>query len=336
MLTLSGLIADLGALVLRFIKARVRERSGPNGNKIRLRYSVQYCSTLSGCDRYPGIQRSVPALEWINGLARIQTLTNQRIVLQGARPERVLLLMRTIKAELEGFQGRTLSFEELASYTGEAASTLFDKLHRPHQPQVESVIRLLERLPEENRSRLLESVCRCYPTLCHPRIAHDPVQVSNMKSLLRQRTGFTVLQGRAAGDRAFVFTALGHENDRFGPERRTVGGIDIGRPDWFVEVTGLTYTGDILAKDQLAEAIRQAWTELSAVDDCLVLLNGVWSQVPDLRQQIIQRATNCHVVVADESRLGREEFGARLPCPLNVVHIVTEPDTRIRLKIYPA
>jgi len=112
----------------------------------------------------------------------------------------VLLMMRAIKAELEAFQGRTLSFEQLASYTGEAASTAFDKLHRTHQPQVESLIRLLERLPQESRRRLVERVCRCYPTFCHPRIAHDPVQVSDLKSLLGQRTGFTMLQGASAGD----------------------------------------------------------------------------------------------------------------------------------------
>ena len=245
-------------------------------------------------------------------------------------------MMRAIKAELEAFQGRTLSFEQLASYTGEAASTAFDKLHRTRQPQVESLIRLLERLPQESRRRLVERVCRCYPTFCHPRIAHDPVQVSDLKSLLGQRTGFTMLQGASAGDRTFVFTAIGHENDRLGPERRIVCGVDVSRADWFVEVADLTYTGNILAKDQLVKAIRQAWTELPEVADGLMLLNGVWGNMPGLREEILKRALNCHVVVADEPRSERGQFGNRVPRPLHMIEIFTEPDARIRMKICTA
>jgi len=261
---------------------------------------------------------------------------SRRVIARGASPERVMLMMRAIKAELEVFQGRPLSFEQLASYTGQAASTVFDKLYRTHQPQVESLVRLLERLPQESRRRLVESVCRCYPTFCHPRIAHDPVQVSNLKSLLRQRTGFTVLQGASAGDRTFVFTAIGHENDRLRPERRIVCGVDVGRADWFVEVADLTYTGNILAKDQLVKALRQAWTELPEMADGLLLLNGVWGHLPGLREEILERAMNCHVVVADGPSFECGQLGHRRPRPLHRVDIFTEPDARLRLKICAA
>ncbi len=81
------------------------------------------------------------------------------------KPDRVRSLMHAIKRELETFQGREILIDELADYAGQARSSVFDKLQRSDQPQVEALLGWLERLPETTRNRLLSSACRCYPHL---------------------------------------------------------------------------------------------------------------------------------------------------------------------------
>ena len=129
----------------------------------------------------------------------------------------------------------------MASYAGQATSSIFDKLHRTEQPQVEAILAWIERVPEATRNKLLNSACRCYPTLDSSRLNHDPAQVSRLKTLLRHAGELTVVQGGSEGLRTFVVTPLGHARGMLEPERRQVCGIDIHEPDWFVPVDGVTH-----------------------------------------------------------------------------------------------
>jgi len=110
------------------------------------------------------------------------------------QPDRVRSLMRAIKGALEAVQGREISYEDLASYAGQATSSVFDKLQRTQQPQVEALLGWIERLPETTRNHLINSACRCCPTLDHPRLNHDIAQVSRLKTILHQANGLTVVQ----------------------------------------------------------------------------------------------------------------------------------------------
>lgn len=102
------------------------------------------------------------------------------------RPDRVRTLMRAIKGEMEGFEGRAIQYDELAHYGGQSISSVFDKLQRTAQPQIEALLGWLERLPEAIRNRLITEACRSFPTLRSHRLSFDPTQVSHLNRLIRE------------------------------------------------------------------------------------------------------------------------------------------------------
>lgn len=249
------------------------------------------------------------------------------------QPDRVRLLMRTIKGELDAFQGREISYEELARYAGQARSSVFDKLQRTDQPQVEALLGWIERLPEPTRNRLINSACRCYPTLDNPRLSHDPAQVSRLRTLLHQSNGLTVIQGGNDGLRTFLVTALGHTCCLLEPERRRVCGIDVHEPDWFVPVEDVIYLHNLLDPYRLRECLCRAWPGITEMKSRLTLLNGIWSIAQEADAEIIQLAARRHLVVADGFRFGLEELARRGIAPIHVLSVTEEKEGRMRVQV---
>jgi hypothetical protein len=248
-------------------------------------------------------------------------------------PDRVRPLMRAIKGELEALQGREIPYEELASYAGQARSSVFDKLQRAEQPQVEALLRWIERLPESVRIRLINSACRCCPTLDSPRLNHDPAQVSRLKTLLRQANGLTVIQGGTEGLRTFLVTAMGHTCTMLEPERRRVCGIDAHEPDWFVPVEDVTYLHNMLDPVRLRESTRKAWPILAEMRSRLTILNGVWPAVRELREEMNQLALRRHLLLSDETRFRPEDLLQRGITPTHLLTVIEEKENRIRVTI---
>ncbi|MCL5096141.1 MAG: hypothetical protein M1608_01130 [Candidatus Omnitrophica bacterium] len=144
----------------------------------------------------------------------------------------------------------------------------------------------LERLPEPTRNHLINSACRCYPTLSSPRLDHDPAQVSRLKTLLHQANGFTVVQGANEGLRTYLVTALGHTCSMLEPERQRVCGIDAHKPDWFVPVDDVIYFHNCLDSKGIRECVNRIWPVISGMKSRLTILNGVWSAVRELDAKI--------------------------------------------------
>jgi hypothetical protein len=247
-------------------------------------------------------------------------------------PDRVRSLMRGIKAELECLHGRRIPLDELGYYVDRSASTVFDKFEKPRQPQVEALLRLLERLPEATRSRLLNQVCRCFPTLDHARIAHDPAQVSHLKSLLLQPNGFSMLQGGNDGARTFVLCALAHTCLMLEPVHAQVCGLDTHLPDWFVPVPGVNYAPNLLHPERLRAWISTQWPAIRSARGKLMLLNGVWSAAPELHDEIARLAQRCHVVVANGER--PEKLLCWPAVPNHILRVSLEHDPSIRIVIH--
>lgn len=248
-------------------------------------------------------------------------------------PDRVRPLMRAIKGELEALQGREIPYEELAAYAGQARSSVFDKLQRTEQPQVEALFRWIERLPESVRIRLINSACRCYPTLDSPRLIHDPAQVSYLKTLLRQANGLTVVQGGNEGLRTFLVTALGHTCTMLEPERRRVCGIDAHEPDWFVPVEDVMYLHNMLDPVRLRESVRKAWPIIAEMRSRLTILNGVWLAVRELGEEMNQLALRRHLLMADETRFRPEDLIQRRITPVHLLTVLEERENRIRMTV---
>jgi hypothetical protein len=237
------------------------------------------------------------------------------------KPERIRRLMWQLKAEIEGVIGATISYALLGQYSGLATGTVFNSFHRYDQKQVEGFIRLLEQLPAEARHRLIDTVCRCRPAPDHPKLAHDPVQVSQLKGLAQKHSGLTIIQGANAGLRTFVITALGHATNL------PVVGIDAHEPDWFVPVLGVEYLN--YASN---ERIHEIWKALKPAPFSVVALNGVWGRIPGGAAEARKWSAHSHVIVADDLRQRSENFAEFSP-PRHLVQLSLDQADRLQLAI---
>jgi len=243
----------------------------------------------------------------------------------GAGLQRGTLLLRRLRAAIEGIAGHALTYEELSALTGEPKSTLGNWINGDGQPSPETLLRLLEMLPTSLRNQILEepAVSRSYPTLEHPRLAHDPVKVSCLKTIISQTKGITLVQGERETPVTFLLTALGHSARILAANRREVLGLDSHAPDWFVPVAGVTYFENVLQLPQLRTAFEKAWPRMRACQGGLLILNGGWAQLPGVHEKIRDCARSCHVVVSDQLR-------SRSPQANNgLTHVITVAAERV-------
>ena len=190
----------------------------------------------------------------------------------------------------------------------------------------------LERLSEPRRVELLRSLCRDCPRLEHPRLAHDQTSVAALRAALGQPAGLTFITGPTDELRTFVVTAAGNSATALAPSRQ-VCGLDVHRPDGWVPVPGVVYFRNPHDPAAVRRLIPACWADLEKSPANLVLLNGVWSVAPEIRQRILSAGKTRHVVIADR-------FDDGLPArrdgrgPLyNVVTIAQAPNQRIGLLV---
>lgn len=121
-----------------------------------------------------------------------------------------------------------------------------------------------------------------------------------MRQLLRQSSGLTWIEGDAAHARSFLLHALGHDYPRADAARRPATGLSGHSPHVYVPVEGLFYLRPGMPTGEFQRHVRELWPRLRDTDTALVLLDGVWSRMPELHPEIISLARSRHVVVADE------------------------------------
>ena len=248
-------------------------------------------------------------------------------------PDRARNLMLSIKGELELIQRRVISYEELGRWVDQAGSTAFDKFQKHDQPQVEALLGWLERLPESTRTRLLNSCCRCFPTFESPRLTHDPAQIGSLRALAQQANGFTIVQGASDSARTFVATAVGHECSVSGGPSGRVCGIDRHAPDWFVPLEEVVYLHNLLDPSLLREAVHHFWPLIVRAKHRLIILNGIWNATQTLAGEIVEMASNVHVLLADDFGSQQEDLVRRAPRPSHSLHVSDERDGRLRINV---
>ena len=156
---------------------------------------------------------------------------------------------------------------------------------------------MLERLPEPRRRELINSYCRELPVIDHPRFAHDPLAVSALERLLFQRKGLTWIEGGTDYQRAFVLSALGHSFPRICGQKAVASGLDIFEPRKLVPVERVIYLNEAMPALEMRRLMVENWPVILASKAQLLLLNGVWSTAPELREEILRLSTMRHVVV---------------------------------------
>jgi hypothetical protein len=204
-------------------------------------------------------------------------------------------------------------------------------LQREQQPQVKALLGWIERFAEPTRNRLINSACRCYPTLDSPQLNHDPAQVSCLKTLLRHANGFTVIQGGNEGLWTFLVTVIGHSCGMLEPDRGQVCGMDAHEPEWFVPVEDVIYLHNLFDCSRLRECLENAWPTISEMKPRLTILNGVWFASRNLQAEIIHLALRRHLIVRDDFRFKPEELARRAAAPIHILTVIEEKENRIRV-----
>ena len=80
------------------------------------------------------------------------------------------------------------------------------------------------------------------------------------------------------------------------------------------------------------ERIQQAWETLKAIRSSMVILNGVWSAVPDGAPEVKKWSAHCHVIVADDFHLRPENLAEFSP-PRHFVQLSLDKADRLQLVI---
>lgn len=215
---------------------------------------------------------------------------------------RATKLLRKLRAAAELTFGRTLTYDELSDYTGEARSTLGRWFNGDGDPSPEIILRLLELTSEKNRHEMMDKApfCRVHPRIDHPFLEQDPVATSILGNLVSNSIGLTLVQGETEAAATFVATAIGHSARILGNHSREVMGIDVHNPDWFVPIPGLQYLNGLLAPGAIFKEFDVLWPRFANSRRTIVLLNGVFQPVAAAPQKVFQLATHCHLVIASK------------------------------------
>lgn len=211
---------------------------------------------------------------------------------------RITLLLRRLHSLLQDRNGRSPTYLELEEWTGVAEGTLRDWFANIGRPKAEFLLQLLERVPHDARNRLVNSVCRVWPTLEDPRFAFDQTVRSRLNTIIGQSGALVLIDGGTDEGRTLLSIALANAYLTQTERPRRVRGVDVHEPDWFVPVAGVAYLHNQFHTGALDEAVTQLWPSFST-GKCLVLLNEIWSRLPAFRAKIVELARKHPVVVAD-------------------------------------
>lgn len=237
-------------------------------------------------------------------------------------PERIVRLLVGIKSSISMAEARTVSAEDLEKLTGRPAGTIGSWLEGARMHQLEFLFALLERVPLGLRHELLDAACRAHPTLQNPKLAHDPVAVSRLEALLKQRTGVTVVHGAPEHARAFLLDALGNSTRWANFGQQPVVGVEIQTVAAWGPVPGVFY---LSSHADTRQQFQRAWSKIQQAENgSLILLGGLWGRSPNVHSEIGALAARCHIIVADEIPKP-EDLVRRVPGP---VHILTVAPAR--------
>jgi len=209
-------------------------------------------------------------------------------------------IFERIGTAVSASRGYNLENIDFARLIGRSESTTSHWFGVSSQPHLVSFFCLLEQLPPLERYRVVDSLCRVLPLFDHPRLQHNPVAATTMKNILPQTTGLTLLVGGTDEQRTFLITALGHTFRRIDRRHRNVAGIDLHDPSWFVPVETMLYLKGPSDPVHVGGLVRRIWPEILGTKKPIILLNGIWSALPEVRNDILSLAARRHVIVADQ------------------------------------
>lgn len=242
-------------------------------------------------------------------------------------------VLRQARSTLELERGYKMTLERVARLIGKETSTAGYWFNVRQQDHILGFISVLERLSEPVRSKYLNGLFRPLPSVLHPRIAHSPTTVGNLLNILAKDCGLTVINGGTSASRTFVLCALGHTFPQIDSHHRTAGGLDIHMPTAFVPCETVVYLRNPINRERARQIVLNEWPGIQASSAPLVLLNGIWSMVPELRDGILNLARKKHVVLADALPPQRRDAADKKIGPVHVLTLTPAGDQPYFIKI---
>lgn len=228
-------------------------------------------------------------------------------------------LLENVRNLVQAERGYKLTIERFSAIIGKSTSTTGYLLGVHAHSALLAFICALERLSDSDRYRFLTKTCRVLPTVMHPHLSHAAGTVSELLEILRQQRGLTIMGGGTPASRSFVLLALGHTFPQLDTKHRTAGGLDINQPSRLVPVETMLYLRNPLETARARQAIQNVWPEIRASQSPLLLFNGVWSLVPELRNEMLNWAKRRHVIIADANPPDRSQLVRKKIKPVHVL-----------------
>jgi hypothetical protein len=253
--------------------------------------------------------------------------TDDRILRPPAFPMAGNRILEKAAASIGASRGYLLHNIDVAQIVGRSKSTTSFWLGVYDHPHLVSLICLLEHLPQQDRYRLIDELCRELPLLDHPRLRHNPYTVGMLKNLLKQETGLSLLVGGSHAQRAFVLGALGHTFCRVDHIHRMPGGLDIYGPGNLVPVETMLYLRSPIGLRNPDRLISRLFSEVVHSTHPLLLLHGVWSLAPELQTEILMLAKRRHIVVCEQQVSFNATADSESKYPLHVLSVSTSRDS---------
>jgi len=245
------------------------------------------------------------------------------IIKPPAYPFNARALLGNLRNCLAVSGGKSMHYGDLGRLMGKSKSTAhfwFD-VHR--NQNLLGFMALLERLSPQQRQIFIDSHCRVNPTLQDPSLAHAPSKRAKLLQLVKQTTGLTIVTGEQVPLRTFVFTALGNACHDAATGSATVAGIDLHSPRSFVPVLSLKYIDETLSRERIRQLVLKVWPRVLTSGTSL-LCNGVWSSVPETREDLRRSTSLRHVILAEGWSSDFARFAKSASGPLHILLVSHE------------
>ena len=229
-------------------------------------------------------------------------------------------LFGDLRMRLSAGLSKPMSFERLGQMIGKSKSIAYHWFELFDHPQVLAFMCLLERLSPAERRNYVEAHCRTLPSLAHADFAFSPTTIGMLLALLNQKTGLTIVAEGPESSRLSLVSALAHQayHQAAGKRERPVG-IDMHVPTHFVPTESLAYLDGAGDLNQIREATLKLWPRILSSSGRFVICNGVWSAVPEVRQDMLRCTRKNHVLLAEAGLPDLAHVRSLVSTPIHVL-----------------
>lgn len=234
-----------------------------------------------------------------------------------------------LRAGLAAEHKYQISYERLSMIFGVSKSTTYHWFNFTTHAHLLGFFSLLERLSPASRQAFINGHCRTCPSLDHLQMTVTTGTTISLAELLELMTGLTIITGGAESSRTFVITALGHAAIRGRGMQRAASGIDLHRPIRFVPVESFTYIDGSVAPDKLRGLVHKIWARILTSTAPRLFFNGVWSSLPELREDLIRQVGLKHVFITAPAV---PDMHTMRPLASKPIHVLTITSSRAPLE----